>query len=210
MIQIDSQERLVTFNCRGVSVPHILGMWNYIKCPAKWREILLRQTLQVCRTSDTQKIQPSDWPKWRCTFWRNVNSRIFCWHQTSFQAVCRYVNWVHGIAIVVKLECQKLILLILLFILRKSWSVSSVLYATWLLQLFFLAAYQHYILTTLCPINITSYQHYVRYQLTAGFLWCVSDISADLEVFFLGCTFLGPAVEVELALIRMLLYIVTK
>ena len=44
-------------------------------CPTKRRESSLRQTLQVRVTSDTQKIQSSDWPKWR-TLWRNVNSRI--------------------------------------------------------------------------------------------------------------------------------------
>jgi len=53
---------------------------------------LLRQTLQVRVTSDTQKIQSSDWPKWRCTLWRSVNYRVFVGHQTSFQQVCRYVN----------------------------------------------------------------------------------------------------------------------
>jgi len=34
----------------------------------------LCQTLQVCITSDTQKIESSDWPKWCHTVWHNMNS----------------------------------------------------------------------------------------------------------------------------------------
>ena len=60
--------------------------------PTKWRECSLCQTLQVRVTSDTLKIQSSDWPKWRCALWRNINNRIFVGHRTSFQAVCRHVN----------------------------------------------------------------------------------------------------------------------
>jgi len=64
-----------------------------VQCPTKWRESSLRQTLQVRVTSDTQIIQSSDWPNLRCTLWRNINSRIFVGHRTSFQAVCQYVNY---------------------------------------------------------------------------------------------------------------------
>ena len=35
--------------------------------PDKMAENSLCQTLQVCVTSDTQKIQSFDWPKWRFT-----------------------------------------------------------------------------------------------------------------------------------------------
>ena len=31
----------------------------------------------MCVTSNTQKIQSSDWLKWRCTLWRNINPRVF-------------------------------------------------------------------------------------------------------------------------------------
>ena len=37
--------------------------WNDVWCPTKWRESLLRHTLQVRVTSDTKEIQSSDWPK---------------------------------------------------------------------------------------------------------------------------------------------------
>jgi len=45
-------------------------IWNDVRCLKKWRE----SWLQVRETSDTQKIQSSDWPKWR-SLWRNVNFR---------------------------------------------------------------------------------------------------------------------------------------
>jgi len=67
--------------------------WNDARCPTKWRESLLCQTLQVRVTNDTQKIQSSYWPKWCCTLWHNVNFRVFVGHRRSFQVVCRYVNW---------------------------------------------------------------------------------------------------------------------
>ena len=69
--------------------------WNDVRCPKTWREISLRQTVQLRVTSDTQKIQSSDWPKWRFTLWRNGNSRIVVVHRTTIQAVhvCRYVNF---------------------------------------------------------------------------------------------------------------------
>ena len=58
------------------------------------RESALRQTLQARVTRDTKRIQSSDWPKWRCTLWRNVNRCLS--DITSFQMVnqtdCRYVN----------------------------------------------------------------------------------------------------------------------
>jgi len=57
--------------------------------PDKMAESLLRQTLQVRETSDAQKIQSSDRPKWCYTLWHNVKNRIFVGNQTSFQAVCR-------------------------------------------------------------------------------------------------------------------------
>jgi len=49
------------------------------------------KTLQMSATSDTQKIQSSDWPKWHCK-----NSCVFVKHRTSFcllirHFVCRYV-----------------------------------------------------------------------------------------------------------------------
>ena len=72
---------------------HIDRTWNDVRCPTKWRESSIRQTLQVRVTSDAQKIQSSDWPKWHCTLWHNVNFCIFVGHRTSFQAVCRYVNY---------------------------------------------------------------------------------------------------------------------
>jgi len=55
------------------------------------RESMLRKTLQVCITMDTQTIQSFDWHKW-WTLWRNVNSCVFVGLWTSFQAVCQYVN----------------------------------------------------------------------------------------------------------------------
>ena len=39
--------------------------WNDVRCPTKWRESSLRQTLQVRVTSDTQNIPSSGWPKHR-------------------------------------------------------------------------------------------------------------------------------------------------
>jgi len=62
------------------------------RCPTKRRECSLCPILQVRITNNTQKIQSSDWPKWRCTLWRNVNSCVFVRHRTSFLAFCRYVN----------------------------------------------------------------------------------------------------------------------
>jgi len=35
---------------------------NDFRCPTKWRDSLLRRTLQVHITSDTLKIQYSEWP----------------------------------------------------------------------------------------------------------------------------------------------------
>jgi len=82
-------------------------------CPTLWqmREWALRQTLQVRVTNETQKNPSSDWPKWRCTLWRYVTSRLvatkrhFIWsdkravytslseHRTSFEAFCRYTKY---------------------------------------------------------------------------------------------------------------------
>ena len=61
-----------------------------------WKSTLvICQILQVRITSDTQMIQSSDWPKLRCTLWRNVNSR-FSLHIASFRIVrqteSRYIN----------------------------------------------------------------------------------------------------------------------
>jgi len=67
--------------------------WNGVRYPIKWRKSSLRQTLQVRVTSDTQKIQSSDWPKCRCMLWRKVNSSVLVGHQRSFQQVCQYVNF---------------------------------------------------------------------------------------------------------------------
>jgi len=74
--------------------------WNDVRCPTKWRESSIRQTLQVRVTSGTQNIQYSAWPTWCCTLWRKVNSRIFVGQRTSFQAVCRYVYCVFGFRII--------------------------------------------------------------------------------------------------------------
>jgi len=67
--------------------------------PLKWRlmlrhmwESMLRQIFQVHVTSNTQNIKSSDWPKWLCTLWRNVNSH-FLSDITSFQTTLwRNVN----------------------------------------------------------------------------------------------------------------------
>ena len=53
--------------------------WYYVQCFGMW-ESKLRQTLWECVPSDTQKIQSSDWPKLRCTFWCNLNSRFLVTH----------------------------------------------------------------------------------------------------------------------------------
>jgi len=45
----------------------------------------------VCVTIDTQKIQSSYWPKWRCMLWCNVNSCGFFDIGYHFQ-FCRYLN----------------------------------------------------------------------------------------------------------------------
>ena len=65
----------------------------------KWRPMLRQrresvfcQTLQVHITCDTQKIQSSDWPKWRCTLWRNVNSRLLWDMGCHFKRSVRYVG----------------------------------------------------------------------------------------------------------------------
>jgi len=41
----------------------------------------------------TQNTQSSDWPKRRCTLWRNGSSHVFVGHLTSFQAFCWCVKW---------------------------------------------------------------------------------------------------------------------
>ena len=41
--------------------------------------------LQVRVSSDNKKIQSSDWPKWRCTLWRSVNSRILSGIERHFR-----------------------------------------------------------------------------------------------------------------------------
>ena len=85
-----------TFSKLRLCNKHIIRTWNDVQCPTKWRGSSLRQTLQVRVTSDTQKIQL----KWRCTLWGSVNFHIFVGHQMSFQAVCRYVNWIMSILVI--------------------------------------------------------------------------------------------------------------
>jgi len=77
--------------------------WNDVLCSTKWWESLSCQTLQVRVTSDIQMIQSSNWPKWRCMLWHNVNSRIFVGQQMSFEQVCWYVNY-KEVGIWVKIE----------------------------------------------------------------------------------------------------------
>ena len=75
-----------------------IGNLTYQCCPMlrHMRERMLRQTLLVLVTRDTQMIQSSDLPTQRCEIWRYVISRLLSEHQTSFQAFCRYVNcWWH-------------------------------------------------------------------------------------------------------------------
>jgi len=58
--------------------------WNDVRCPTKWRESLLCQTLQVHITSDTKKIPFSDWPKWRCTLLRKFPHLIYLYFAPLF------------------------------------------------------------------------------------------------------------------------------
>ena len=63
----------------GVELMYQQNVWNDVVCPTKLRESLW----QVRVTSDTQKIQSTDWPKWPCMLWRNVNSRLFIGHSVD-------------------------------------------------------------------------------------------------------------------------------
>jgi len=68
---------------------HLLPYWQNLKLLqllTKLQLNLLHQTLQGRVNQWYPKIQSSDWPKWRCTLWRNVNSCIFVRHWMSFQA----------------------------------------------------------------------------------------------------------------------------
>ena len=63
--------------------------WNLL-CQGTLYDISIKVWTELEITSDAWqngrkvRIQSSDLPKWRCTLWR-----IFVWHRTSFQAVCR-------------------------------------------------------------------------------------------------------------------------
>jgi len=92
---------LLLINCDIKTIVFkIICSWNWQSLkwhpmPDKMAGSSLRQTLQVCVNTDTQKVQSSDWPKWCCMLWHNVNSCVFVGHRVSFQQVCRYVNsWI--------------------------------------------------------------------------------------------------------------------
>jgi len=51
----------------------------------------VRQTLLVRIARNTQKIQSSDWPKWRA-LWGYIISSLLSEHQTSFPGFCRYIS----------------------------------------------------------------------------------------------------------------------
>jgi len=98
MIKLQVCQTLQLINSTGLLIQTSMQLtyrqtcWNDVRCPTKWRESPLRQPLQVRVSSDSQKIQSLDWPKWRCALWRNVSFRIFVGHRLSFQVVCRNVH----------------------------------------------------------------------------------------------------------------------
>jgi len=73
--------KLCTFSLNAINVSTLCLNWRLLLW--QMRESTLRQTLHVRIASDTQKIQSSDWPKWCCTLWCYVNSRLLL-KQLSF------------------------------------------------------------------------------------------------------------------------------
>jgi len=60
---------------------------------------LVTSNIEVRVTSDTQKIQSSDWPKWRCMSWHNKykfnDKHKFLHFLSGIGSHCRYVNCCH-------------------------------------------------------------------------------------------------------------------
>jgi len=65
-----------------------LTYWQNLKrrqMPDEMAGKFVRQILQVRITSDTQKIQSFDWPKWGCKLWHNLNSCILLGIEGNFK-----------------------------------------------------------------------------------------------------------------------------